>query len=128
MRLNHVASCVGQIAKQTPYVASGGPSEVLPSTLPQFLWVLRVDPLLGWSGMAAGGIEVHQLPGHHYTYVADPAIAGISHAFSSSHIAKITQLLTKFLQKKLVQLFRQFATPAASGLTRALTRHMKSKV
>jgi thioesterase domain-containing protein len=35
------------------------------------------DPLLGWSGMAAGGIKVHQLPGDHTKYVEDPLIAEI---------------------------------------------------
>jgi amino acid adenylation domain-containing protein len=35
------------------------------------------DPLLGWGGMAAGGIEVHQLPGDHITYLANPVVAAI---------------------------------------------------
>jgi thioesterase domain-containing protein len=35
------------------------------------------DPLLGWGGMATGGIEVHQFPGHHWMYLAEPAIAAV---------------------------------------------------
>jgi amino acid adenylation domain-containing protein len=35
------------------------------------------DPLLGWSGMAAGGIEVHQFPGNHWMYLVKPAIAAV---------------------------------------------------
>jgi thioesterase domain-containing protein len=35
------------------------------------------DPLLGWSGMAACGIEVHQLPGRHGMYLWEPAIAAV---------------------------------------------------
>ena len=35
------------------------------------------DPLLGWGGMAAGGIEVHQLPGDHHMLLGEPAIAAV---------------------------------------------------
>jgi hypothetical protein len=35
------------------------------------------DPFLGWSGMAADGIEVHQLPGHHGMHSREPAIAAV---------------------------------------------------
>ena len=35
------------------------------------------DPLLGWGGMAAGGIEVHQFPGNHAMYLEDPVIAAV---------------------------------------------------
>ena len=35
------------------------------------------DPLLGWGGMAAGGIEVHQLPGDHSMYLREPVIAAV---------------------------------------------------
>jgi amino acid adenylation domain-containing protein len=35
------------------------------------------DPLLGWSGMAAGGIEVHQLPGDHHMLLGEPVIAAV---------------------------------------------------
>jgi len=35
------------------------------------------DPLLGWSGMAAGGIEVHQFPGDHTMYLREPVIAAV---------------------------------------------------
>jgi thioesterase domain-containing protein len=37
--------------------------------------VFEEDPLLGWSGMAAGGIEVHQFLGDHRTYLREPMIA-----------------------------------------------------
>jgi amino acid adenylation domain-containing protein len=33
------------------------------------------DPLLGWSGMAAGEIKVHQVPGDHIMYLGVPMIA-----------------------------------------------------
>ena len=33
------------------------------------------DPLLGWSGMGAGGIELHQLPGGHSLYLREPNVA-----------------------------------------------------
>jgi amino acid adenylation domain-containing protein len=36
------------------------------------------DPLLGWSGMAAAGIEVHQLPGDHIMYLAEAEIAAVA--------------------------------------------------
>jgi thioesterase domain-containing protein len=35
------------------------------------------DPLLGWNGMAEGGIEVHQLPGDHIMYLQEPVIAAV---------------------------------------------------
>jgi amino acid adenylation domain-containing protein len=35
------------------------------------------DPLLGWSGMAGGGIQVHQLPGNHTMYLQNPVIAAV---------------------------------------------------
>ena len=39
--------------------------------------VFEEDPFLGWSGMAAGGIEVHQLPGDHHMYYLEPATAAV---------------------------------------------------
>jgi thioesterase domain-containing protein len=39
--------------------------------------VFEEDPVLGWSGMAAGGIEVHQLPGDHNMYWLEPATAAV---------------------------------------------------
>jgi aspartate racemase len=39
--------------------------------------VFEEDPVLGWSGMAAGGIEVHQLPGDHDMYWLEPATAAV---------------------------------------------------
>jgi len=36
------------------------------------------DPLLGWSGMAAGGIEVHRLPGDHIMYLGEAEIAAVA--------------------------------------------------
>jgi thioesterase domain-containing protein len=35
------------------------------------------DPLLGWGGMAVGGIEVHQFPGNHSMYLLEPVIAAV---------------------------------------------------
>jgi amino acid adenylation domain-containing protein len=35
------------------------------------------DPLLGWGGMAAGGIEVHQLPDNHTMYLQEPMTAAV---------------------------------------------------
>ena len=39
--------------------------------------VFEEDPVLGWSGMAAGGIDVHQLPGDHSMYWSDPATVAL---------------------------------------------------
>jgi hypothetical protein len=39
--------------------------------------VFEEDPVLGWSGIAAGGIEVHQFPGNHAMYWGDPVIAAV---------------------------------------------------
>jgi amino acid adenylation domain-containing protein len=39
--------------------------------------VFEEDPVLGWSGMAAGGIEVHQLPGDHRMYCSEPATVAV---------------------------------------------------
>jgi amino acid adenylation domain-containing protein len=39
--------------------------------------VFEEDPVLGWSGMAAGGIEVHQLRGDHDMYWLEPATAAV---------------------------------------------------
>jgi thioesterase domain-containing protein len=39
--------------------------------------VFEEDPVLGWSGMAAGGIEVHQLPGDHSMYWSEPATVAV---------------------------------------------------
>jgi amino acid adenylation domain-containing protein len=38
------------------------------------------DPVLGWNGMAEGGIEVHQLPGDHARYLQEPVIAAAAAA------------------------------------------------
>ena len=32
------------------------------------------DPLLGWNGMALGGIEVHDLPGCHGQHLREPNV------------------------------------------------------
>ena len=32
------------------------------------------DPFLGWNGMALGGIEVHDLPGHHGQHLREPNV------------------------------------------------------
>jgi thioesterase domain-containing protein/acyl carrier protein len=32
------------------------------------------DPVLGWEGLAAEGIEVHEVPGHHGTIVTEPYV------------------------------------------------------
>jgi len=37
------------------------------------------DPLLGWGGMAAGGIEVHKLPGCHDQIFEEPGVAIFAH-------------------------------------------------
>jgi amino acid adenylation domain-containing protein len=36
------------------------------------------DPLLGWGGMATGGIDVHQLPGHHSMYLTEPVTSAVA--------------------------------------------------
>jgi amino acid adenylation domain-containing protein len=46
------------------------------------------DPLLGWGGMAAGGIEVHQLPGNHTMYLQEPMIAAVVAAQLESCLEK----------------------------------------
>jgi len=33
------------------------------------------DPLLGWNGMASGGIEVHEVPGYHGQHLREPNVA-----------------------------------------------------
>jgi amino acid adenylation domain-containing protein len=33
------------------------------------------DPLLGWCGMATGGIEVHEVPGYHGGHLGEPGVA-----------------------------------------------------
>jgi amino acid adenylation domain-containing protein len=32
------------------------------------------DPTLGWDGLAAGGLEIHEVPGHHGSIVAEPNV------------------------------------------------------
>jgi thioesterase domain-containing protein/acyl carrier protein len=39
--------------------------------------VFEEDPVLGWSEMAAGGIEVHQLPGDHSMYWSEPGTVAV---------------------------------------------------
>jgi acyl-coenzyme A synthetase/AMP-(fatty) acid ligase/thioesterase domain-containing protein/acyl carrier protein len=39
--------------------------------------VFEEDPFLGWDGMAAGGIEVHQLPGNHVMYLEEPMTSAV---------------------------------------------------
>lgn len=36
------------------------------------------DPVLGWSGLAAGGIEVHELAGCHGIYLGEPNVADLA--------------------------------------------------
>jgi len=46
------------------------------------------DPLLGWSGMATGGIDIHQMPGHHYQYLVEPGTAAVVAAQIEACLAK----------------------------------------
>jgi thioesterase domain-containing protein len=34
----------------------------------------RQDPMLGWGELAAGGVEVHTVPGTHYTMLREPLV------------------------------------------------------
>ncbi|MFN2509793.1 MAG: hypothetical protein ABR589_13640, partial [Chthoniobacterales bacterium] len=36
--------------------------------------IFEPEPLLGWSGMATEGIEVHDLPGGHGDYLREPHV------------------------------------------------------
>jgi acyl-coenzyme A synthetase/AMP-(fatty) acid ligase/thioesterase domain-containing protein/acyl carrier protein len=36
------------------------------------------DPLLGWNGMALGGIEIHELPGRHGDYMREPQVQALA--------------------------------------------------
>ncbi len=35
---------------------------------------IHPDPTLGWEGLAAGGLEIHEVPGHHGSIVAEPFV------------------------------------------------------
>jgi hypothetical protein len=37
------------------------------------------DDLLGWDGLAAGGIEFHRIPSAHETILKDPGLSVLSH-------------------------------------------------
>ena len=41
------------------------------------------DPLLGWGGLASGGIEVHEIPGAHVSIMAEPRIRALAQAIRS---------------------------------------------
>jgi thioesterase domain-containing protein/acyl carrier protein len=56
------------------------------------------DPLLGWNGMAEGGIEVHQLPGDHSMYLYEPVIAAAAAAQLGAVLNKRVAERTKKLQ------------------------------
>ena len=32
------------------------------------------EPLLGWTGLATGGIEIHEVPGHHLSIILEPRV------------------------------------------------------
>ncbi len=42
------------------------------------------DPTLGWGALAAGGVELRQLPGSHWAIVSPPAVEAVAAAFQSS--------------------------------------------
>ena len=46
------------------------------------------DSLLGWGGMATGGIDVHQMPGHHYMYLVEPMTSAVVAARLEACLAK----------------------------------------
>ena len=41
------------------------------------------DPLLGWGGMATGGIEIHELPGYHRAYLWEPGVTVLAEKLTS---------------------------------------------
>jgi hypothetical protein len=55
--------------------------------------VFEEDPLLGWRGMAAGGIEVHEVPGNHEAYWQE-----------STTIAVVASRLEACLEKRRMEI------------------------
>jgi thioesterase domain-containing protein len=43
-----------------------------------------LDPSLGWAPYAAGGIEVIDIPGTHFTMFGDPGVQRIGEAISAT--------------------------------------------
>ncbi len=42
------------------------------------------DPTLGWGALAAGGVELHRLPGNHWAIVSPPAVEAVAAALQLS--------------------------------------------
>src|SRR5215208_4465531 len=40
----------------------------------KYYWTLRGEPCRGWDRVAAGGVEVHEVPGGHHTLMKEPHI------------------------------------------------------
>jgi len=63
------------------------------------------DPLLGWSGMALKGIEVHELSGRHGDYMREP------------HIREFAKLLNDCLARAQLSAHRSLLPQSLSNLT-----------
>src|SRR5258707_1208696 len=48
------------------------------------------DPKLGWQGLAAGGLEIHEVPGDHNTILLEP------------HVGALAEKLRRCIEKAVV--------------------------
>ena len=63
------------------------------------------DPTLGWKGLAAGGLEIHEVPGHHGNIVAEPYVRTLAPQLSRciEQAQSEVQAMDEALQEKILQ-------------------------
>jgi thioesterase domain-containing protein len=66
--------CKADFRATRNYILNHYPGRITLFKAAQELAVTSSDPTLGWSGWAAGGIDVHVVPGNHATMVYQPHV------------------------------------------------------
>jgi amino acid adenylation domain-containing protein len=74
-----------EVLKAYPFQPFDGPMVVFrASEVPERIGADYSDPLLGWGGLARGGLTVHTVPGSHLSMIKPPGVAHLAALLSES--------------------------------------------
>jgi amino acid adenylation domain-containing protein len=64
---------------------------------------IEPDPTLGWENLVAGGIEIHEIPGHHGSIVAEPYVRVLAEKLSECIETAQTEIIQQVEKPKQVK-------------------------
>jgi len=59
-------------------------------------WSTTPDPTFGWGTLAAGGVEVHEVPGDHYWMVREPQVRTLAERIRAGLDESVVRLSAGF--------------------------------